>query len=135
MTNNEVKVLAKSFASAGYQLYEVGGSVRDSILKRPCTDIDMATDALPDATEGLLMASNLGAVYLLGKEYGTISLNTYSGNKIEVTTFRKEVYPSNSRKPVVTFGKYLSDDLARRDFTFNAMAHNPLTDAFLDGQV
>jgi hypothetical protein len=116
-----IKSLALRFKEAGYKLYEVGGSLRDELLGRESSDSDFTTDAPPDKTKEILSDSKLGSVFTVGEEYGTIGLNTEGGEKIEVTTFRGEVYPTSSRKPKVTFGTDLKADLARRDFTINAM--------------
>jgi len=124
-----IKKLAEQFNKEGYQLYEVGGRIRDELLNRTSNDIDLATNALPSETRSIL--NNLGKVYTVGEEFGTIGLNV-DDLKIEITTYRKEVYPSDSRKPVVTFGTSLRDDLARRDFNINAMARNPLNNEIID---
>jgi poly(A) polymerase len=67
----------------------------------------------------------------MGETFGTIGLNV-NGHTIEVTTYRKEVYPSDSRKPEVVFGNSLEEDLSRRDFTINAIAREPLTGTVVD---
>lgn len=100
-------------------MYLVGGTVRDVFLGRPQTDIDFTTDALPDEIEKI--ARDFGTVWLAGKEFGTIGLDL-AGTKLEITTFRSDVYPRDSRKPQVTFGRSIEEDLRRRDFTINAMA-------------
>lgn len=121
--------IANKFNKEGYELWEVGGHVRDAILNRESHDIDLATNARPDKIKELL--DEYGAIYTIGEEFGTIGLNV-NGQTIEVTTYRKEVYPSDSRKPSVVFGDNLYDDLSRRDFTINAMARNPLNGDIID---
>ncbi len=120
-----VRSLAAAFDEAGYPLYLVGGSLRDAMLDRDvrdgeALDRDFTTSARPDEIEriGRQWASS---VYLAGKEFGTIGL-VLDGLIYEVTTFRSEMYRDESRKPTVTFGSSLSEDLSRRDFTVNAMA-------------
>lgn len=120
-----VRSLAAAFDEAGYPLYLVGGSLRDAMLDRDVRDgevldRDFTTSARPDEIEriGRQWASS---VYLAGKEFGTIGL-VLDGLIYEVTTFRSEMYRDESRKPTVTFGSSLSEDLSRRDFTVNAMA-------------
>lgn len=127
-----IEALAKSFKKAGFKFYEVGGSIRDSMLGIQSSDADFTTDATPEQTKEILTKSNLGSVFGIGEAFGTVGLHTPDGKKIEITTFRKEVYPTSSRKPVVEFGTELEDDLARRDFTFNAMAKDVLTGQLLD---
>jgi poly(A) polymerase len=111
--------LISAFREAGHDLYLVGGTVRDLFLGRPQTDIDFATDALPDEIEKI--AREFGTIWLAGKEFGTVGLDL-AGTKVEITTFRSDVYPRDSRKPQVTFGRSIEEDLRRRDFTINAMA-------------
>lgn len=108
------------FAGAGHQLYLVGGSVRDALLGRPIEDLDFATDARPGRVKELLegWADNL---YDVGAAFGTIGA-VRNGVRCEITTFRADVYLSDSRLPQVTFGDSIEADLERRDFTVNAVA-------------
>ena len=113
--------LAAAFARAGKEIYLVGGIVRDRLLGRPSTDYDFTTDARPDETRRILATISRN-VYAPGERFGTISA-TVEGYELQVTTFRGERYESGSRKPEVTHeGLSLQEDLARRDFTINAMA-------------
>jgi len=114
--------LAERFARAGFRLYLVGGSVRDALLERtdPSADLDLTTDARPEAVERIL-SGFAEAVWSQGKRFGTIGARR-GGRRYEITTHRAEVYVEASRKPEVTFGTDLETDLARRDFTVNAMA-------------
>jgi poly(A) polymerase len=117
--------LAPLFTAAGYQLFLVGGSVRDAFLGRPVEDYDFATDARPDRIAEIL-ADWADAVYTVGATFGTIAA-IQDGRTVEVTTFRDEIYRDDSRKPRVTFSDRIEDDLARRDFTINAIALPPMT--------
>ena len=113
--------LAERFAAAGHRLYLVGGSVRDAILGRPFTqDLDFTTDARPDATEAILRPW-ADAVWDQGRNFGTVGAKK-DGVVYEVTTHRAEAYSPDSRKPEVAFADAVEADLARRDFTVNAMA-------------
>lgn len=113
--------LGERFAGAGFQLFLVGGSVRDAFLGRPRDmDFDFATDARPPDIEGILR-DWADSVYTVGREFGTIAA-LKGDHTIEVTTFRDEVYRNESRKPRVTFSESIELDLSRRDFTINAMA-------------
>ncbi|MHB1133364.1 MAG: HD domain-containing protein [Chloroflexota bacterium] len=118
--------LGEAFTAHGKQLYLVGGSVRDELLGRPSHDLDLTTDATPVETKRLAAAIRPDGVYTVGERFGTIGL-VFGELRVEITTFRAEQYPTNSRKPEVTFGKSLGDDLARRDFTINAMARDLLS--------
>jgi len=114
--------LAERFVAAGHQCFLVGGPVRDAFLDRvdPEADIDLTTDARPDAIEAIV-GGWADHVWLQGRRFGTVGASK-DGQRFEITTFRGEVYDPGSRKPDVTFADDIGDDLARRDFTVNAMA-------------
>jgi len=128
---NTIQHMTNLFKEAHYSLFEVGGHLRDELLGRESHDIDMATDALPDVTMRILNSAGFTRIYTVGIEYGTIGVHV-GDQTIEITTFRGEVYPTASRKPQVTFGKLLLEDLSRRDFTINAMARDALTGEVFD---
>lgn len=117
--------ITQAFNDKGYDIYLVGGSVRDQCLGLPEKDRDYCTNALPDQTYNILR--QFGRPHRVGEKFGTIGL----GN-IEVTTYRSEVYDGTSRKPEVRFGTSLIDDLDRRDFTINAIAKNEATGEIID---
>jgi poly(A) polymerase len=114
--------LAQRFADAGHNLYLVGGVVRDAIVNRldDTEDLDFTTDALPDETEKII-SKWADAVWAQGKRFGTIGAKK-DGRSYEITTHRAEAYHPDSRKPDVKFATEVESDLARRDFTVNAMA-------------
>lgn len=128
--NDLITKIAKDFSDLGYTLYEVGGHVRDEILGRESNDIDLTTSARPDVIKDILKNYS-GNIFTIGENYGTIGFCTDKYN-IEITTFRGEVYPIDSRKPNVVFGNDLLKDLSRRDFTINAIARNILTGELID---
>lgn len=108
------------FEAAGHDLSLVGGPVRDLFLGRTATDLDFTTDATPDQTLAVIKGW-ADAVWEIGRDFGTIGLRR-GDMQLEITTYRAEAYDPASRKPVVAFGRELSEDLVRRDFTVNAMA-------------
>ena len=113
--------LGERFEAAGFQLYLVGGAVRDMLLQRPAgNEMDFATDAAPRQSVRALQ-DWADARSLIGARFGTVGA-WKDGVKLEITTFRKEVYPADDRHPHVEFGTSLEEDLSRRDFTVNAMA-------------
>jgi poly(A) polymerase len=114
------KELGARFAEAGQELFLVGGSVRDMVQGRPSPDLDFATSAPPAETTRLLRGW-AERKYLVGVKFGTVGA-LKDGERLEITTFRKEVYAEENRKPTVTFGDDILVDLSRRDFTINAMA-------------
>lgn len=122
--------LVQAFERAGYQLWLVGGALRDRLLGLPVKDRDYATNANPDQAEALVVA--LGAtVTTVGKRFGTIGVLA-DGEWSEITTFRGDSYSNGTRWPDVTFGTSIDEDLARRDFTVNAIAEDAFTGALLD---
>ena len=126
-----LRALASYFAEAGYELYLVGGSVRDALLHRPTHDLDLATDAHPPVIKRLLAQANPDSRYDVGEKFGTIGA-IFGDWVVEITTYRSEQYAFANRKPAVTFGTNLEDDLSRRDFTINAIAQEPSTGGVLD---
>jgi poly(A) polymerase len=114
------KELGERFAAAGFELYLVGGVVRDAMLGRSSPDMDLATSAKPHETTHVLQGW-ADARYHIGVRFGTVGARK-DGRLFEITTFREEVYAEEHRKPAVTFAKDIETDLSRRDFTINAMA-------------
>ena len=112
--------LAALFSAAGHSLYLVGGSVRDALLGRLGNDLDFTTDARPDVTRRILNGW-ADAVWDTGIAFGTVGA-TKAGIHCEITTYRADRYDRVSRNPDVVFGDTVEGDLARRDFTVNAMA-------------
>ena len=112
--------LAERFRVAGHSLYLVGGPVRDAFLGRPSLDLDFATDAEPETTVKIVEPV-AAAVWLQGIKYGTVGARI-DDTPVEITTFRTEKYQPSSRHPKVKFAPDIETDLARRDFTVNAMA-------------
>ena len=113
---------------AGFAAYAVGGCVRDSLLGLDPQDFDLCTAALPEQTEAVFSDFPL---VLAGKKHGTVAVVT-GGGLVEITTFRTEGNYADNRHPEwVKFVPDLREDLARRDFTVNAMAYAP-TRGFAD---
>jgi poly(A) polymerase len=115
--------LADRFAAADRTLYLVGGSVRDALFPAGALadpDFDLTTDARPEEIERLV-SGWADDVWTQGARFGTIGARK-DGQVFEITTHRAEVYVPESRKPEVTFGDNIEEDLARRDFTINALA-------------
>jgi poly(A) polymerase len=123
----ELGPLAETFHAAGHRLYLVGGAVRDLLVgsSRAHFDLDLTTDARPPQVKSLLDTWG-DAVWTQGERFGTIGAHRRRDDgtfrTVEVTTFRSDAYVDDSRKPHVTFADDVEADLARRDFTINAMA-------------
>jgi poly(A) polymerase len=122
--------LGEVFASAGHQLFLVGGPVRDALMGRPVNDLDFTTDARPEQV--LTLVSGLASgTWTTGIEFGTVGAQI-DGQPCEITTFRADSYDRVSRNPVVEFGTDIAEDLRRRDFTMNAMAVSVVNRGFVD---
>ncbi|GAB3210706.1 poly(A) polymerase [Marinactinospora thermotolerans DSM 45154] len=115
-----VEELGERFAAAGHELAIVGGPVRDALLGRAVHDLDLTTDAVPQRVLELVDGW-ADAVWTVGIDFGTVGLRK-GGHQLEITTYRSESYQPKSRKPEVSYGRSLEEDLVRRDFTVNAMA-------------
>jgi poly(A) polymerase len=118
-----VQEVARLLTGRGHRCYLVGGSVRDALLDlspEENRDVDVATDARPDEVERLVRGW-ADHVWLQGQRFGTVGCEKRR-TRIEITTFRAEVYRPESRKPEVAFADDIETDLSRRDFTINAMA-------------
>lgn len=120
--------LARRFQDAGFRLALVGGSVRDALLGRLGNDLDFTTDARPEDVLKIVRPW-ADAVWEVGIAFGTVGCQKdgrvgdgLQRFQIEVTTYRSEAYDRTSRKPEVSYGDSIEEDLIRRDFTVNAMA-------------
>jgi len=114
--------LAQIFHQSGFELYLVGGALRDQLLGLELKEWDLATSALPNQSEKLLRTNQVQSIGTIGKRFGTIT-GQIMGELIEITTYRGEDYASSSRQPTVSFGRSINEDLSRRDFTINALAY------------
>jgi tRNA nucleotidyltransferase (CCA-adding enzyme) len=122
---DDVLEIARTLEEAGYEAWCVGGALRDTLLGEPNTDYDIATSATPDVVQRLFKHT-----IPVGERFGTVAVRTRRRHH-EVTTFRKDVI-TDGRHAVVAFGVSLDEDLARRDFTINAIAHHPLRHEWRD---
>lgn len=111
------KVIIETLNEHGYEAYIVGGYVRDFLLNKENSDIDIATNALPDVVKELFPKT-----ILTGLKHGTVTV-CMQDTQYEITTFRSESNYINNRKPDhVAFVSSLEEDVKRRDFTMNALA-------------
>ena len=108
--------------AAGHEVYFVGGCVRDALLSRPVNDFDMTTDATPEEMHEIFRSFR---TFDTGIKHGTLTVLS-GGSPYEITTYRVDGTYSDNRHPDgVSFTRSLREDLARRDFTVNAMALSP----------
>src|SRR5437762_2380821 len=115
----EVLKIAKRLEDAGFETWCVGGAVRDNLLGLENRDFDLTTAAQPADVQKLFKRT-----IPVGIEHGTVAVLDANNQTHEVTTFRKDIQ-TDGRHAVVEFGVSLMDDLARRDFTINAIAYHP----------
>ena len=109
-------------SAAGFEAYVVGGCVRDLLMGRTPGDYDVTTGALPEETAAVFASER---VIETGKKHGTVTV-LLDGMPLEITTFRVDGAYADARHPdAVTFTRSLREDLARRDFTMNALAWSP----------
>ena len=121
-----VLAIATTLQEAGHDTWCVGGAVRDALSGAPQSDFDLATAATPDQVQALFKRT-----VPVGIEFGTVGV--FGDDKVlhEVTTFRHDV-TTDGRRAVVKWGASIDEDLARRDFTFNAIAYHPLRHEWRD---
>jgi tRNA nucleotidyltransferase (CCA-adding enzyme) len=117
--STEVLEIADVLLAAGHDTWAVGGALRDSLLGLGTEEVDLATSATPEQVLQLFKRT-----VPVGIAHGTVGVLGKSGRLHEVTTFRRDVR-TDGRHAVVEFGVSLEDDLARRDFTINALAWHP----------
>ena len=126
----QISALRQKLQAGGFEACFVGGCVRDACRGVEAQDIDLATDATPEQMKALLPDFK---PLETGVRHGTLTF-TCGGRSVEMTTYRTENGYTDHRRPdAVTFSSSLEEDLARRDFTVNAMAWSPehgLTDPF-----
>lgn len=119
--NASAQFVLDKLNQSNYKAYIVGGTVRDFLLHKDNTDIDITTNALPDQVKEVFKGYK---IFDTGIKHGTVSL-LINGKLIEITTFRKDENYLDKRHPSsIKFVSTLREDLLRRDFTINAMAYN-----------
>jgi tRNA nucleotidyltransferase (CCA-adding enzyme) len=124
---NWLEAIAARLYQHNYQVYLVGGAVRDLLSAKPPHDWDLATNALPDKVEALFPDT-----LPTGKQYGTITVRS-GKNAVEITTFREDLDYRDGRRPAaIRFSPDITADLARRDFTVNAIAYDPASAVLID---
>jgi tRNA nucleotidyltransferase (CCA-adding enzyme) len=123
---SEVLKIARQLEDAGFETWCVGGAIRDNLLGLQNHDFDLTTAAPPAAVQKVFKRT-----IPVGIEHGTVAVLDANNQPHEVTTFRKDIH-TDGRHAVVEFGVSIMDDLARRDFTINAIAYHPLRHEWRD---
>ena len=125
-----LKEVSNSYEKAGFEIYLVGGAVRDGILGIATKDFDFTTNASPE--DSLEVLRNKGyKTTEIGKAFGTIE-TTIEECSLHITTYREDTYDKDSRKPEVKTSRNLDKDLSRRDFTINALAYDMNKNEIID---
>lgn len=123
---DEVSTIAGTLEQAGFETWCVGGALRDRLLGHRAVDVDLATAATPDQVQRLFPRT-----VAVGLRFGTVGVLDRRRVLHEVTTFRRDV-TTDGRHAVVEYGATLEEDLARRDFTMNALAYHPIRHEWRD---
>src|SRR5438128_4973536 len=123
---DEVLKIAQTLEHAGFETWCVGGAIRDNLLGLENHDFDLTTAARPEAVRRLFKRT-----VPVGIEHGTVAVLDRNNRAHGVTTFRRDIR-TDGRHAVVEFGVSLTDDLARRDFTVNAIAYHPIRHEWRD---
>lgn len=128
----DIRKIQKVFKSKGKDLYLVGGAVRDSLLKKPIKDWDLATDATPDEVIQMLkFESFITNIIETGKSFGVINALT-DNDEYEIATFRSESGYEDSRRPSNVEFSDIATDVMRRDLTINALFYDLDTNEVVD---
>ena len=122
LTDDASQTVCCLLTDAGHQAWFVGGCVRNELLGAPVSDLDLSTDARPDAVMALAKAAQIKAIPT-GIDHGTVTL-VVDDIPFEITTFRRDV-ATDGRRATVTFADNITDDARRRDFTMNALYAGP----------
>ncbi len=114
--------ITRALTRAGAQVYFVGGCVRDSLLNKPISDVDIATDAVPTEVTKICEQAKL-SVIPTGISHGTVTIIS-AGKPYQVTTFRRDI-KTDGRRAAVVYASSIKADSMRRDFTMNALYCTP----------
>lgn len=118
LKETSIQSLFKAFFAKGYELYFVGGCVRNALLGIEVADFDMATNALPSAVLEIAKSEDIKAIPT-GIDHGTVTL-VLDGTPFEITTYRNDV-STDGRRATVAYSNDINEDAKRRDFTMNAL--------------
>ncbi|MFD2738385.1 CCA tRNA nucleotidyltransferase [Sulfitobacter aestuarii] len=122
LQDRDAQTVCEAVMNGGYRIYFVGGCVRNALLGLPDSDVDLSTNARPEAVMALSKEAGLKAVPT-GIEHGTVTVVS-GGKPFEVTTFRRDV-ATDGRRALVAFSDDIAEDARRRDFTMNALYATP----------
>lgn len=120
LSNEFCQIMMKAFEKAHFEIYAVGGCVRDTVLERLVKDVDFSSDARPQQMVEIIQSlGNSWKTVPTGIDHGTITAVAPNGATYEITTFRTDI-ETDGRHATVAFSNNIEDDARRRDFTINA---------------
>ena len=123
----DIEKLISKVSSSGFDIFIVGGAIRDALLKRAIKDIDLASSAKPEQIVKIFPKAKSDFA-----KYGVIFIPLKNNHKIEITTFRKDSSYKDGRHPQSIKYSTIKEDAKRRDFTINALFYNPKTEQIID---
>ncbi|MDE0092513.1 MAG: CCA tRNA nucleotidyltransferase [Oligoflexia bacterium] len=124
---SEIKQIVLKLSQHGFEVFIVGGAVRNALLNKTVKDVDLATSAKPEHISKLFPKSNSSFA-----KYGVIFIPLKNNHKIEITTFRKDSSYKDGRRPQSVQYSSIEEDAKRRDFTINALFYDLKTDQIID---
>ena len=122
-----IKSIMSKVSSSGFDIFIVGGSIRDALLKRAIKDIDLASSAKPKQLVKIFPKAKSNF-----SKYGVVFIPLKNNHKIEITTFRKDSFYKDGRRPEKIKYSSIKEDAKRRDFTINALFYDPKTEEIID---
>ena len=129
-TPDSLDPIKDRFDAEGFELYLVGGAVRDTLMGREIKDYDLASDATPDQIEAMLADVDGARLDLTGKDFAVVRVNMPDGEEYEIATFRRDV--GEGRRPDEVEFTTIDEDVRRRDLTMNALFYDLSTGEIVD---
>jgi hypothetical protein len=129
-TPESLNPIKDRFDAEGFELYLVGGAVRDTLMGRDIKDYDLASDATPDQIEAMLADVDGARLDLTGKDFAVVRVNMPDGEEYEIATFRRDV--GEGRRPDEVEFTTIDEDVRRRDLTMNALFYDLSTNEIVD---
>ena len=129
-TPESLNPIKERFDAEGFELYLVGGAVRDTLMGREIKDYDLASNATPDEIEAMLADVDGARLDLTGKDFAVVRVNMPDGEEYEIATFRRDV--GEGRRPDEVEFTTIDEDVRRRDLTMNALFYDLSTGEIVD---
>ena len=124
---NKINTIISKLSQKGFEVFIVGGAVRDALLNKAIKDIDLATSAKPKQVAKIFPKANSSFA-----KYGTVFIPLKNKHQVEITTFRQDLSYKDGRRPQSVKYSSIEEDAKRRDFTINSLFYNVKTDKVID---